>query len=397
MPLLARRRAAEIAGLAALCVGVALAGALLFASVDLARAQDGGAVSGQVEEGGVEGQGDPTPTPTATATATPTPTPTGASIPITLSPRPSAPAPGRAVVISANVGRPPSGQSPVSYLWQRKDAAGWTDLTISPFLNIAYSDAGARTFRLIVDFGGGVSATSREITITWGVPPTPTPTSTPTPTPTGTPTPTPTSTPTPTATPTPAASSATRFTLKAGSRTIRARGLTRIGSKWFAGYNYGFLYIFSDTGTYERRIQSPIHVRGMTTDGTNIFAVSGSCCSHARLYKWTPPSDESYPSATLNAALPAPAFQTSNERVCVPSLSSSNASAVRSANRIFAFGLAIVAFALAPSAAISAPLAARRRRENVSGDSLSASVLTATPTVFRVSPGANISAPLACS
>ena len=75
MPLPARRRAAEIVGLAALCAGVALAGALLFASVDLARAQDGGAGGGQAEEGGVEGQGDPTPTPTATATPTPTPTP----------------------------------------------------------------------------------------------------------------------------------------------------------------------------------------------------------------------------------------------------------------------------------------------------------------------------------
>ena len=46
MPLSARRRIAEIAGLAALCAGVALMGAALFASVDLARAQDGGGVDG---------------------------------------------------------------------------------------------------------------------------------------------------------------------------------------------------------------------------------------------------------------------------------------------------------------------------------------------------------------
>ena len=51
----ARRRIAEIAGLAALCAGVALAGAMLFASVDLARAQDGGGVGGQAE-GDVGGQ-----------------------------------------------------------------------------------------------------------------------------------------------------------------------------------------------------------------------------------------------------------------------------------------------------------------------------------------------------
>ena len=46
IPLTARRRIAEIGGLAALCAGVALAGAALFASVDLARAQDGGGVGG---------------------------------------------------------------------------------------------------------------------------------------------------------------------------------------------------------------------------------------------------------------------------------------------------------------------------------------------------------------
>ena len=129
--------------------------------------------------------------------------------------------------------------------------------------------------------------------------PTPTPTATATPTPTGTPTPTPTGTltptPTPTATPTPAASSGTRFTLKAGSRTIRARGLTRIGSKWLAGYNYGFLYIFSNTGTYERRIQTPTYVvRGLTADGTSLFAVSGG---NPRVRKWALLPDEAYPSA----------------------------------------------------------------------------------------------------
>ena len=70
IPPLAQRRAAEIVGLAALALGVALAGAMLFASVDLARAQDGGAVGGQAEEGGVKGQGALTPTPTATATPT---------------------------------------------------------------------------------------------------------------------------------------------------------------------------------------------------------------------------------------------------------------------------------------------------------------------------------------
>ena len=55
MSLTARRRIAEIAGLAALCAGLALLGAMLFASVDLARAQDGGGVGGQAE-GGVGGR-----------------------------------------------------------------------------------------------------------------------------------------------------------------------------------------------------------------------------------------------------------------------------------------------------------------------------------------------------
>ena len=89
MPLPARRRAAEIVGLAALCVGVALAGALLFASVDLARAQDGGAVGGQAEESAVGGQaeesavGGQVEEETASETPpTPTPNPEGEEQPV---------------------------------------------------------------------------------------------------------------------------------------------------------------------------------------------------------------------------------------------------------------------------------------------------------------------------
>ena len=48
IPLLARKRIAELVALAAFCSGLALAGAMALASVDAARAQDGGgAVSGQ--------------------------------------------------------------------------------------------------------------------------------------------------------------------------------------------------------------------------------------------------------------------------------------------------------------------------------------------------------------
>ena len=89
------------------------------------------------------------------------------------------------------------------------------------------------------------------------------------------------------------------------------RGLVRLGSKWYvAGHPTDYIYIFSDTGTYERRIRTTgrlmpgSSIRGLTAIGTDLLAISGGA---PRLVRWTPQANAST-EATPNwtQALPAP-------------------------------------------------------------------------------------------
>ena len=91
---------------------------------------------------------------------------------------------------------------------------------------------------------------------------------------------------------------------QAAYRHADATGLTRIGDKWHvAGFNTGYIYIFNDNGTYARRIKTPpVSIRGLTTDGTNLIAISGSGAGFTRLYKWPPQAND--------ATAPAASFKT---------------------------------------------------------------------------------------
>ena len=91
------------------------------------------------------------------------------------------------------------------------------------------------------------------------------------------------------------------FSLTPHIGTLTPRGLTRIGDKWHvAGFNTGYIHIFSNTGTYERRIKTPpVSIRGLTTDGTNLIAISGSGrAGFTHLYTWPPQANDATPAPT---------------------------------------------------------------------------------------------------
>ena len=102
------------------------------------------------------------------------------------------------------------------------------------------------------------------------------------------PTATATATSAPTATPVPVPAA---FTLESHIEALKPRALTRLGGKWYVGGSgTGYIYIFSNAGTYERRIKAPAaEVRGLADDGTNLIAVSGGV---PRIYKWAPQANE---------------------------------------------------------------------------------------------------------
>ena len=97
-------------------------------------------------------------------------------------------------------------------------------------------------------------------------------------------------------------------------KTFAPRGLARIGDKWYvAGHMTGYLYIFDDDG-FDRRIKSEgvmhsgVHVdgwsiRGLTTDGTNLIAVTGFA---PRILTWAPQANESAPPLAAITTLTSP-------------------------------------------------------------------------------------------
>ncbi len=114
---------------------------------------------------------------------------------------------------------------------------------------------------------------------------------------------------TPTATPAPGPES---FAVKPRVGYLQGpRGLTRLGNKWYVGgiaSGHDKIHIFSDAGAYERSIRTygpsmPGVIRGLTTDGTNLIAVSGA----PRLVRWAPQANANTDgTANWSQALPAP-------------------------------------------------------------------------------------------
>ena len=126
---------------------------------------------------------------------------------------------------------------------------------------------------------------------------------------------------TPTATPAPGPES---FAIKPHIGTLKnPRSLTRLGNKWYVGgfgpnaYADNHIHIFSDSGTYERRLRveggsglgggASVYnsgvVRGLTTDGTKLIAVT----NQATVYEWTPQTNGALvPSYSAVIRLPAP-------------------------------------------------------------------------------------------
>ena len=117
-----------------------------------------------------------------------------------------------------------------------------------------------------------------------------------------------TATATPTATPAPGPES---FALTSSVGKFSPRGLTRLGNKWYvAGFQTIHLHIFSDAGTYERRINTAgrlmpgSSIRGLTAIGTDLLAISGDV---PRLVRWTPQANANTEATpTWTQALPAP-------------------------------------------------------------------------------------------
>ena len=97
-------------------------------------------------------------------------------------------------------------------------------------------------------------------------------------------------------------------------------GITRVGDKWHvAGHSGdGYVSIFSNTGSYERRIKAPdATIRGLASDGTNLFAVANSTANAIsvadgssvavyvpKIYKWTPQADETAKASATTFCIP---------------------------------------------------------------------------------------------
>ena len=129
---------------------------------------------------------------------------------------------------------------------------------------------------------------------------------------------------TPTATPAPLES----FALKPHIGNLKTRSLTRLGNKWYVGgygpnsYADNYIHVFSDTGTYERRIRveggsgvgggASVYNSGavhgltsrLTSDGTQkLIAVT----NQATVYEWTPQTNgDSVPTYSAVMRLPTP-------------------------------------------------------------------------------------------
>ncbi len=117
-------------------------------------------------------------------------------------------------------------------------------------------------------------------------------------------------TPAPMATSTMATSTVASFGVKPRIEGLNPRGLTRLGNKWYVGgWGQCFIYIFSDSGTYERRIKTSgalgCSMRGLSTDGTRLFAISSGGPTPS-VYKWTPQSDDAAEATPLSVRQLAP-------------------------------------------------------------------------------------------
>ena len=113
-----------------------------------------------------------------------------------------------------------------------------------------------------------------------------------------------TATPAPMATSTVATSTVASFGVKPRIEGLNPRGLTRLGNKWYVGgWGQCFIYIFSDAGTYERRIKTSgalgCSMRGLSTDGTRLLAISSGGPTPS-VYKWTPQSDDAAEATSLS-------------------------------------------------------------------------------------------------
>ena len=97
-------------------------------------------------------------------------------------------------------------------------------------------------------------------------------------------------------------------------------GITRVGDKWHvAGHSGdGYVSIFSSAGSYERRIKAPdATIRGLTSDGTSLFAAANSTANAIsvadgssvsvyvpKIYKWTPQADETTAASATTFCIP---------------------------------------------------------------------------------------------
>ena len=101
---------------------------------------------------------------------------------------------------------------------------------------------------------------------------------------------TPTATATPTATPAPGPTS---FALKPHVGALKPRALTRLGGKWYvAGWGshggHGKINVFSNDGTFEKRLGLEATFQGLTNDGANLIAVTGGA---PHVHTWNPSTD----------------------------------------------------------------------------------------------------------
>ena len=97
-------------------------------------------------------------------------------------------------------------------------------------------------------------------------------------------------------------------------------GITRVGDKWHvAGHSGdGYVHIFSNTGSYERRIKAPdATIRGLASDGASLFAAANSTANAIsvangssvavyvpQIYKWTPQADETTAASATTFCIP---------------------------------------------------------------------------------------------